>query len=71
MQSNIRTETTSMVSGYETVCVAMLPSIYEGAKHAYTAREQKCTKACIKRYTGNLASKAVFLYDDGLVYDVS
>ena len=47
------------------------PGIYEGAKHAYTERGQKCTKAYIKRYTGNVASKAVFSYDDGLVYNVS
>ena len=46
------------------------PGIYEGAKHAYTERGQKCTKAYIKRYTGNVASKAVFL-NDGLVYTVS
>ena len=46
------------------------PGIYEGAKHAYTERGQKCTKAYIERYTGNAASKAVFL-NDGLVYNVS
>ena len=58
------------MSGYANVYVAMLPGIYEGAKHAYTERGQKCTKAYIKRYTGNVASKAVFL-NDGLVYNVS
>ena len=46
------------------------PGIYEGAKHAYTEGRQNCTKAYIKRYTGNVASKAVFL-NDGLVYNVS
>ena len=61
----------SVVSGYAKKYTWLSePGIYEGAKHAYTERRQKCTKAYIKRYTGNVASKAVFL-NDGLVYNVS
>ena len=53
-----------------TVYVAMLQRVYEGAKHAYT-KGGKMYKGIYKKVHRQLASKAVFLYDDGLVYDVS
>ena len=66
-----RLKSQSVVSGYaKKVYVAVRAGHIRRCKTRIYGKGQKCTKAYIKRYTGNVASKAVFL-NDGLVYNVS
>ena len=59
-----------MVSGYaKKVYVAIRAGHIRRCKTRIYGREAEMYKG-IKRYTGNVASKAVFL-NDGLVYNVS